>query len=113
MLLRTYDRIIDLFQENQGYMKFELLKENGITVLQIRELVQNGTLECFSRGWYWCNSCGIEKSKESKYIEIGKVNPNAVICMESACYLQGLLEKEPQVVTVATERTDQIGRAHV
>ena len=35
------------------------------------------------------------------------MNQNAVICMDSACYLQGLLSEEPEVISVATERTDR------
>lgn len=45
--------------------------------------------------------------KDRKYIEIGKVNEKAVICMDSAGYLQKLLKKEPEVISVATERTDR------
>lgn len=107
MLLRTYDKIMDAFHENNGYMSFEKLKERKITVLQIRELVGRDVLDCFSRGWYWCNECGIDRPSYSKYIEIGMVNPRAVICMDSSAYLHGLLKEEPSLVSVATERTDR------
>ena len=42
-----------------------------------------------------------------KYIEIAKVNPKAVICMDSACYLAGILKEEPEVISLATGRTDR------
>ncbi len=107
MLLRTYDKILELFRENRGYMSFETLKEEGITISQIRELVDRGVLDKFARGWYWCNECGYSRPADHRYVEIGKVNSKAVICMESACFLQGLLKKEPKIISVATERTDR------
>lgn len=107
MLLKTYDKIIDLFHDNHGYMSFEQLKEKGVTIAQIQELVDREILDKFARGWYWCNKCGYERPKDRKYIEIGKVNEKAVICMDSAGYLQKLLKEEPKVISVATERTDR------
>ena len=107
MLLKTYDKIIDLFHDNHGYMSFEQLKEKGVTIAQIQELVDREILDKFARGWYWCNKCGYERPKDRKYIEIGKVNEKAVVCMDSAGYLQKLLKEEPKVISVATERTDR------
>ena len=107
MLLKTYDKIIDLFHDNHGYMSFEQLKEKGVTIAQIQDLVDREILDKFARGWYWCNKCGYERPKDRKYIEIGKVNEKAVICMDSAGYLQKLLKEEPKVISVATERTDR------
>ena len=34
-------------------------------------------------------------------------NPDAVICMNSALYYQGVLSTEPDYLSVATERTDR------
>ena len=48
-----------------------------------------------------------EKPKDYKYIEAAKVYPKAVFCLESACYLNGLTEKEPEVLTIATSREDR------
>lgn len=107
MLLKTYDKIIDLFHNSRGYMNFEQLKEEGVTIAQIQELADREILDKFARGWYWCNKCGYERPADRKYIEIGKVNEKAVICMDSAAYLQKLLKKEPDVISVATERSDR------
>lgn len=107
MLLKTYDKIIELFHDNHGYMSFDQLKEEGVTIAQIQELADRGILDKFARGWYWCNKCGHIRPKDRKYIEIGKVNEKAVICMDSAGYLQKLLKREPEVISVATERTDR------
>lgn len=107
MLQRTKERMVDAFREYRGYMSFYQLQEKGITVLQIREMEKAGVLEKFSRGWYWCNACGFTKPADHKYIEIAKVNPGAVICLESAAYLAGLISEEPSVIHIATERTDR------
>lgn len=107
MLLTTYQSIIDCFKRNHGYMKYSQLRENQVTVLQIRELEERGILQKISWGWYWCDECGFEKPKDYKYVEIAKVNPKAVICLDSACYLNGILKEEPNEVAVATERSDR------
>ena len=61
----------------------------------------------FARGWYWCKDCGYEKPEDYQYIEIAKVNPRAVICMDSAAWLAGMLKEEPATIAVATARTDR------
>ena len=61
MLLKTYEKILELFHQNHGYMNFEQLKDHGITAIQIQELVDKEVLEKFARGWYWCTECGREK----------------------------------------------------
>lgn len=107
MLYRTYQKIIEIFREHNGYMSFSQLQSHRVTVLQLREMEEEGSVQRFARGWYWCRKCGIEKPKDYRYIEIAKVNPKAVFCLESACYLMGILKKEPEIISVATERTDR------
>lgn len=107
MLQKTYTKIIQLFHKNHGYMSFEQLRENDVTVLQMRELEEDGILQRFTRGWYWCSSCGYEKPADYKYVEIAKMNPDAVICLDSACFLGGVKVSEPQTVKVATARGDR------
>lgn len=88
-------------------MSFDNLKENGVTVLQMRELEEDGVLQRFARGWYWCNACDYEKPADYKYIEISKVNPGCIICLDSACFLCGMNVNEPKTVKVATARDDR------
>ena len=52
-------------------------------------------------------SAAMKSQKDYQYIEIAKVNPRAVICMDSAAWLAGMLEKEPETIAVATSRTDR------
>lgn len=107
MLVKTYKNIISLFKQNNGYMSFSELKKNGVTTLQLQEMERENVVERFARGWYWCRECGIEKPNDYKYIEIAKVYPKAVICMESACFLNGIIRVDPEIPTIATERTDR------
>ena len=107
MLVRTYKNIIDFFKGSNGYLSFSDLKNKGVTAVQLRELEQENVVEKFARGWYWCRECGFEKPKDYKYIEIAKVYPKSVICMESACFLNGIIVTEPENPTIATERTDR------
>ena len=104
---KSYDRAMDTFHEHHGYMTFGQLKEAGVTIGMIHSLEEMGVLEKISRGVYWCRDCGWEKPKDYKYIEASKVYPKAVFCLESACYLNGLTEKEPEILTIATSREDR------
>ncbi len=88
-------------------MGFEQLRSADVTVVQMRELEEEGILHRFARGWYWCSACGFEKPADHKYIEIAKVDPEAVICLDSACFLNGLNVTEPEEVRVATARDDR------
>jgi len=108
MRQNIYQRAIDAFHENHGYMSFGNLKEAGVAIGQIHELENMGVLEKIARGWYWCRECGWEKPEDYKYVEICKVYPKAIICLDSACYLNGLIDREPDVVTIATGRTDRM-----
>ena len=88
-------------------MSFSDLRDHQVTVLQLAEMEEEGSLERFARGWYWCKDCGYEKPEDYQYIEIAKVNPRAVICMDSAAWLAGMLKEEPATIAVATARTDR------
>ena len=49
----------------------------------------------------------VSKPFDYKCIEVSLSNPDAVICMNSALYYQGVLSAEPDYLSVATERTDR------
>ena len=102
MLHSTYEKVISLFRGHQGYMSFAELRENKITAPQMRELEETGTLERIARGWYWCDADGTGKPENYRYVELGLVLPEAIICGPSACYLHGILREEPETVTYLT-----------
>lgn len=108
MLLKTFEKINELFAENHGYMSFKALRDEKITITQMNELVDRGVLQRFSRGWYWYQEEN-EKPENYRMIEIGMVNPKAVVCAESACYYWGLMKNEPAALSYATRRTDRSG----
>lgn len=63
MLFKTYQKITTLFKEHHGYMSFADLRDHQVTVLQLAEMEEEGSLERFARGWYWCKDCGYENRK--------------------------------------------------
>ena len=103
MLTQTYERVLKLFKEHNGYMSFAELREGLITVNQMRELEERGAVERFSRGWYWCKALGKAKPKDYKFLELGMAVPESVICGLSACYINGIIDTEPDVVTYVTD----------
>ena len=107
MLLKTYDRILELFHENRGYMSFRQMKEQGVTELQIQELKNRGVVECYARGQYWCPLAGFQKPTDYKYVEVGHAFPNAVLCMDTAAWLHGLVRTEPETISLATTRENR------
>lgn len=107
MNLKTYDKIMDTFHQNKGFMNFEQLQNEKVTMAQIEELKRRNTLYKFARGWYWCNECGYSKPDDFKYIAVAKMNPKAIICLQSAAHIWGLIETIPEFVDITIERTDR------
>lgn len=104
-----YDRVASIADNTKNYILTRDLLREGITNRQIASLQEEGYLEKIVNGFFWYTGNGREKPENYKAIEIGKVNPNAVICAETSCYLQGLIDIEPNVFTIATRRSDRQG----
>lgn len=107
MLLNTYQKVLDLFQSGNGYRSASDLKDAKITTVQIKELVNKGIVERISHGYYWFIDEEEGKPENYQMIEACMVNPRAVICADSACYYHGLIDREPQRLSVATLKTDR------
>ncbi len=107
MLLSTYQKVIALFESGNGYRNASELKDSKITTVQIKELVNKGIVEHVSHGFYWLVDEENGKPENYKFIEACMVNPRSVICADSACYYHGLIDKEPEVLSVATLKTDR------
>lgn len=112
MLFATYQRVIDLFEQNHGYLTAATLKEAKITTVQIKELVDKGVVEHVSHGHYWLIDEERGKPDHFELIEVCRVNQRAVICADSALYYQGLIDIKPKKVSVATLKTDR-SRMHM
>ena len=104
-----YDRVAFVANNTNNYISTKDLLREGITNRQIANLQEEGYLEKIVNGLFWYIGNGQEKPLNYKAIEIGKVNSNAVICAETSCYLQGLIDIEPTIFTVATRRSDRQG----
>ena len=107
----TYEKVNDLAQRFRGYMKTPQLLKEGITNRQIGQLVDEGRIERVGVGTYWLG-CGdaehfISKPGDYKEIEASLVNPDVIICADSACFLQGLIDVEPEKLSIATKRSDR------
>lgn len=107
MRITTYYKLKDLYKKYCGYIRSRELLDEGFSNRQIAVLTEEHYLEKVCHGCYWMLQCGCEKPDDYKCIEVCLSDPRAVIAMESACYYQGVIESEPAVLTVATERTDR------
>lgn len=103
----TYSKLEQLYQKFPGYIDTKELLQAGFTNRQIAVLVDEKYLEKVCHGHYWMLQSGCQKPFDYKCIEVCLSNPKAVIAMESACYYQGIGKEAPEVLTVATERTDR------
>ena len=74
---------------------------------QINELISINAVRKISHGLYQWVDLKDEKPENYKFIEICLVNNDAVICADSALYYHGLIENEPEAVSVATKRSDR------
>ena len=50
MLFKTYQKITTLFKQHHGYMSFSDLRDHQVTVLQLAEMEEEGSLERFADG---------------------------------------------------------------
>ncbi|MDE5778604.1 MAG: type IV toxin-antitoxin system AbiEi family antitoxin domain-containing protein [Lachnospiraceae bacterium] len=107
MRITTYYRLEDLYKKYRGYISTKELLEEGFSNRQIATLTEENYLEKVCHGYYWMLQCGYEKPYDYKCIEVCLSDPRAVIAMKSACYYQGFIKSEPDILIVATERTDR------
>ena len=107
MRITTYYRLECLYRRYSGYISTRELLDEGFSNRQIAVLTEENYLEKICHGCYWMLQCGHKKPDDYKCIEVCLSAPRAVIAMKSACYYQGLIESEPDVLAVATERTDR------
>lgn len=107
MIKDTCIKCYRLSQKYNGYISTSELLREGLTNRQISEFAANNMLEKVCYGVYWFSCADYTKPDDYKAIEICRSDPRAVICADSACFYQGLIEVEPSVVSVATRRDDR------
>lgn len=102
----TYLKLDSIYKKYKGYIGTKELMEEELSNRQIAVLAEEGYLEKICHGHYWIAG-RYGKPTDYKCIEVCLSNPRAVVCMGSAIYYQGGLAKEPEYLSVATERTDR------
>lgn len=107
MRKQSYERLEKLYKEHHGYVKTTDLLKGGFTNRQIAQLLEEGYLEKIANGSFWMKRCGLEKPFDYKPVETCLVNPEAVVIADSACFYQGLINVEPDRLSIATRRTDR------
>lgn len=103
----TYIKLESICKKYKGYVGTRKLLEEGFSNRQIAVLTREGYLEKICYGVYWLNGRGYDKPLDYKCIEVCLSAPGAVVCMDSAFYYQGVIEVEPDCLSVVTERTDR------
>ena len=102
-----YDKVKHIADKYKGYIDTEDLMKEGLTNRQIGLLTAEGKLEKVAHGHYWIISPEFSKPEDYKAVEVARVNRKAVICADSACYYMGLIDKEPEILSIATRRSDR------
>lgn len=102
-----YDKVKYIADKYKGYIDTEDLMKEGLTNRQIGLLTAEGKLEKVAHGHYWIISPEFSKPEDYKAVEVARVNRKAVICADSACYYMGLIDKEPEILSIATRRSDR------
>lgn len=103
----TYAKLENIYRKFNGYTSTKTLLNEGLSNRQIAALAEEGYLEKVCHGYYWLAGKGVDKPLDYKCIEACLSDAKAVICMKSALYYQGVIEMEPEYLSVATERTDR------
>lgn len=103
MRKETYEKLAGY----SGYVETEQLLQGGFTNRQIAGFVEEGLLERVCHGYYRITNSASEKPKEYKAIEVCMSDSRAIICADSACFYQGLIQVEPEALSVATSRNDR------
>lgn len=72
MLFKTYQKITTLFKEHHGYMSFADLRDHQVTVLQLAEMEEEGSLERFARGWTGARTVVMKNRKTINILKLRK-----------------------------------------
>jgi predicted transcriptional regulator of viral defense system len=84
-------KIIQLFQKHNGYLRSKELSKNGHTFKLLKELVEEGKVEKIKPGLYR----HLDYVTNDELFEVSKMYPKAVICLFSAWYYYELTTHIP------------------
>ena len=107
MLETTRNKILQVFESNNGYAFTFQLVEQGIAPQYLVKLLSEGVIEKVKHGVYKLSDTIPVIANES-FINICKFFPKAVICLESALAYYDFSTLNPHQVSVAIERDSKV-----
>lgn len=102
---QTIEEIKKLLEENNGIVKAEKLYPLGLTYKSIQGLVKAGILDHVKSGYY---SMRYEEKPQEEII-LG-LFPDGILCMDSALYYYGYIEKRPYEWSIAISKNTSKSR---
>lgn len=93
-----------IFADNNGYLHSSQIRHSRSMQYQLRELVENGTVEQLRRGLYKMP----ETATLNYWQEIALLYPKGVLCLESACAYYHLSTNSPNQIHLAVGHKDKI-----
>ena len=105
----TEEKIKEVFDENGGIARTGTLLENGITARNLRQLQEDGTIECIKHGVYQY----IDEDAFSEVPILVSLFPDAVLCRESALQYYGYTERTPSAWHLAVDNNTARSRFRI
>lgn len=94
--MKNYEKIIQLANQNQGFIKTDDLKKENISRVYLTRMVNEGLIIRISRGYY-----GLPNYIRDEYLEIISKSKNAIFSMTTSLYLHDLCDRTPLVYDVS------------
>lgn len=106
MKSKIREKIKEVFYANHGYSSTRDISSAGIDRRYLRDLINEDTIEKIKRGLYrWKD---VKFNIEEELIDVSKIIPLGVICLESALAYYKLTTYTPGEYTVAIKRNYNI-----
>ena len=97
-----------LLEENNGVVKAAQLYPLGLTYRNIQGLVKEGILDHVKSGYYAMNY----KEKPQEEIILG-LFPEGILCMDTALYYYGYIERRPYCYSIAISKNTSKSRFNI
>lgn len=93
------NRIIELAEKNNGYIRTKEILDNNILKKYLKELVDEKKLLKLSKGLYMLSDCF-----EDEYFIFQATNSNAIFSLETALYLHNYSDRVPTIYNITVPR---------
>lgn len=94
--------IIEEFRLHGGVLKTSELKEMSLTSRQIKRMVQEGTISKIKYGYY-----ELTEYIPNDHVIVARLFPDSVVFLESALFYYGYIDRVPQEIQVAVDRSSK------